>query len=168
MAIKTNKRCAIPLRKFWVTLICLYILVMILTLLKDDWLTGNKPNPFFYLFVPTLSIVGGVLSMYGVAKLGKQSIQFLNLLAISLGVNMFMQIIENITKLIYYLVWEYPGWLYLILVLVMGFILMVYSLTRWGKIRMWKAVLFAVADFIGSLIVVVTLTEIVGITTPGS
>jgi uncharacterized membrane protein len=45
---------------------------------------------------------------------------------------------------------------------------MVYGLIRWGKIKGWMAVVLTIFDFIGSMIVGVILTDVIGITTPGS
>jgi hypothetical protein len=155
-------------RKFWLILSFLFALVMVLTMLKDWWLSTEKPNVLFYLFVPILSILGGALSMYGVAKIGKQSIVFLTLLAISLGVNTIMQVVENFMKITYYLVWEYPGLLYIIFVILVGFLLMVYGLVRWGKAKSWMAVVLAIFDFVGSIMIGILLTDVIGLTTPGS
>ena len=100
--------------------------------------------------------------------LTKQAVQFLTLLAISLGANTIMQVVENITKIIYHRVWAYPGILYLIVVLPLGFILLILGLIRWGKVKPWMAILFVICDFIGSMIAGVVLTDVIGLTTPGS
>ena len=63
-------------KRSWIILVVLFIVVMILTMLKDWWLTSKEPNVWFYLFVPALSILGGVLSMYAVAKIRKQTTTF--------------------------------------------------------------------------------------------
>jgi hypothetical protein len=106
--------------------------------------------------------------MYGIAKISKQTITLLTMLAISLIANTLMQVVENVTKIIYYRIWEYPGLLYILLVIPLGFLLMVYGLIRWGKIKGWMAVVLTIFDFIGSMIVGVILTDVIGITTPGS
>jgi hypothetical protein len=141
---------------------------MVLTMLKDWWLTSEEPNILFYMLVPFISILGGVLSMYGMAKISKQSITFLTMLAISLGVNTLMQIVENLMKIVYYLMWEYPGFLYIIIVIPLGFLLMIYGLVRWGKLKSWMALILTMADFIGSMIIGILMTDVLGITTPGS
>ena len=154
--------------RFWIALFILFAVVMILTMLKDLWLTTEEPNVLFYIFVPILTILGGVLSMYGVAKISRQTITFLTMLAISLGANTLMQVVENITKIVYYLIWEYPGLLYIVFVIPLGFLLMVYGLVRWGKVSGWMAVILTVSDFVGSLVTGILLTDVVGLTTPGS
>ena len=154
--------------RFWVTLSLLFSIVMVLTMLKDWWLTTDKPNVLFYIFVPILSILGGVLSMYGVAKIIKQTITFLTILAISLCANTLMQVVENIMKIIYYRIWEYPGLLYIVVVIPLGFLLMVYGLIRWGKVKSWTAIILTVFDFVGSMIIGILLTDVIGLTTPGS
>ena len=154
--------------RFWIALFLLFTVVMILTMLKDLWLTTEEPNVLFYIFVPILTILGGVLSMYGVAKISRQTITFLTMLAISLGANILMQVVENISKIVYYRIWEYPGLLYILFVIPLGFLLMVYGLVRWGKVSGWMAVILAVFDFVGSMVTVILLTEVIGLTTPGS
>ena len=155
-------------RKFWVILSSFFVFIMIVTMAKDWWLTGDKPNVWFYIFVPILTILGGVLSMYGVAKISKQSITFLTLFAISFSANTLMQVVENVMKVIYYRIWEYPGLLYIVIVIPLGFLLMLYGLVRWGKLKGWTAVLLTIFDFIGSMIVGIVLTDVIGLTTPGS
>lgn len=154
--------------KFLGILLLLFAIIMVLTMWKDWRLTNEEPNVWFYILVPILSIIGGVLSMYGIAKISKQTITLLTMLAISLSANTLMQVVENVTKIIYYRIWEYPGLLYILLVIPLGFLLMVYGLIRWGKVKGWMAVVLTIFDFIGSMIVGVILTDVIGITTPGS
>jgi hypothetical protein len=168
MEYKSDRRIPTHSWKFWGILSLLFAIIMVLTMWKDWWLTNEEPNVWFYMFVPILSIIGGVLIMYGIAKISKQTITLLTMLAISLIANTLMQVVENVTKIIYYRIWEYPGLLYILLVIPLGFLLMVYGLIRWGKIKGWMAVVLTIFDFIGSMIVGVILTDVIGITTPGS
>ena len=168
MEFNQNHGLSTKSRKFWIILFSFFVVIMILTMLKDWWLTKDEPNVFFYIFVPILSIIGGVLSMYGVAKISNQTITYLTLLAISLWANIMMQIVENIMKIIYYRIWEYPGYLYFVLVIPLGFLLMVFGLIWWGKVKSWMAVMLASAYFVGSLIIGLILTDMIGLTTPGS
>ena len=165
-----NKGGELPVqsRKFWGVLLILLLILMVLTMLKDWWLTSEEPNILFYILVPFTSILGGVLSMVAVTKITKQSIAFLTMLAISLGANTLMQVVENLMKIVYYLVWEYPGLLYIIIVIPLGFLLMFYGLVRWGKLRGGMAFILTIADFIGSMIIGILMTDVIGITTPGS
>jgi hypothetical protein len=126
-------------RKFWIVMLLLFAVVMVSTMLKDWWLTAEEPNILFYIFVPTLAILGGVLSMYGMARFCEQTITFLAILAISIGANTVMQVVEIVMKITYYHVWEYPGILYLVLVIPLGFVLMAYGLVRWGNMKWWMA-----------------------------
>lgn len=130
--------------------------------------TEQKPNVWFYVFVPILSIVGGAVSMYVITKISKQTITFLTLFAISICVNILMQVVENIMKITYYRIWEYPGLLYILIVIPLGFLLMAFALFQWGKVKGWMAVVLSMFDFMGSLFVVILLTEVIGLTTPGS
>jgi hypothetical protein len=79
-----------------------------------------------------------------------------------------MQVVENVSKIIYYLIWDYPGYLYILLVIPSGFLLMVYGLVRWGKVNRWMAVILAVFDIVGSIVFGILLTDGIGLTTPGS
>ncbi len=168
--METHQSSNIPTqtKRFWILLFSLFVLVMILTMLKDWWLTADNPNVLFYLLVPILSILGGVLSMYGVAKISKQTITFLTLFAISMGANTLMQVVENLLKITYHKIWEYPGLLYVVIVIPLGFLLMIYGLIRWGKVKGWIALILAGFDFVGSMAVGILLTEVLGLTTPGS
>jgi hypothetical protein len=79
----------LPVRscKFWVTLLALFSVVIVLTMLKDWWLTTEEPNILFYLIVPISSVFGGVLSMCSVARFYKLTITFTIMLAISMVTN---------------------------------------------------------------------------------
>jgi hypothetical protein len=154
--------------RFWGILMSLFAIVMVVTIWKDEWLTREQPNLWFYIFVPILTILGGVLSMYVIVKMWKQTITFLTMFAISVGVNIFMQVVENVMKIIYYRVWEYPDLLYIVLVIPAGFLLMVYGLIQWGQIKPWTAVGLTFFDFAGSMLVGILLTDVMGLTTPGS
>lgn len=155
-------------RRFWIWLLSLFGIVLLLTIWKDWWLTGEEPNALFYLFVPPISILCGVVCVWGMAKLSKLSLDFLDILAIIVGVNVFMQLGEIILKLIYYLWWEYPGILYMVIVLPLGFLLGVYGLVRWGNVTGWKAAILIVAEIIGELAAAGILSGLLGMTTPGS
>ena len=112
-------------RSFWIWLLSFFVITLVLTMLKEQWLTGDEPNVAFYAIVPSLSILGGVLSMFAAARAGRQSLTFLAMLAISIGANTVMQILEIALKLVYHLLWQYPGLLYIVLVLPLGFLLLV-------------------------------------------
>jgi len=71
-------------------------------------------------------------------------------------------------KITYYRIWEYPGLLYILIVIPLGFLLMAFALFQWGKVKGWMAVVLSMFDFMGSLFVVILLTEVIGLTTPGS
>ena len=154
--------------RFWAAALLAFASVMILTMLKDWWLTSEEPNVLFYVFVPLLSMLGGVFGMYGAARVSRQAISFLALLAISLGANIGLQVVENLAKVVYYRVWQYPGMLYVATVLPLGVLLLAYGLIRWGKIRMRMAAIMAITDLAGSIVVATLLSDVVGLTTPGS
>lgn len=93
---------------FWITLGTVFAASIILTALKDWWLTGNPPNALFYIFVPALSIPAGVAAMCGVAKLATHEVSFPLILAITIGAATVMQVLEIVMKLVYYLWRPYP------------------------------------------------------------
>ena len=146
----------------------LFAAAMLLTVWKDWWLTGEEPVALFYLIVPAVSMLGGVLSMYAAVKLGKLPITFLELLAVVICVNIAMQVVEIILKLIYYLAWEYPGWLYLVIVIPAGIAIGVFALARWCGVRWKAAVILMLVELIGEMAAGMILTNITGLSTPGS
>jgi len=167
-AMQRSKTLPIHNRNFWLLLCSICVLVMFTTIFKDEWLTSREPNLLFYVIVPTLTILSGVLGMFAISLFFRQAVPFLDFLAISLIVNTIMQLAENILKLVYYLLWEYPGILYIFLVIPGGFILMTAGLKRWTKLDLWLALLLTTVDFIIGLAVGIFLTEFISITTPGS
>lgn len=153
---------------FWISLGSLFIVIMILTMWKDQWLTGNAPNVLFYAIVPLISVLAGSLGMFGFAKLIKVAIAFAEILAIIVCVNLIMQVVEIVLKLAYYLLWEYPGLLYLGIVIPMGFLLGAYGLVRWGRVKWWKATILMMIELVSELVAATILTSLPGLSTPGS
>jgi len=120
----------------WFSLILLFIVVMAIIMYKDWLLTGEAPNLFFYLFVPPVSMLGGVLVVAGVAKAMKQTLAFWETVVIVLVVNIVMQIIaENLLKIVYYYVWKCPGMLLVLFTFPFGLALMWYGFARWGRLK---------------------------------
>lgn len=152
---------------FWLLLSFLSILILVITILKDLWLTGMEPNIIFYFVVPPLSTFGGTVCAYGLGRLVKQAIHFAEILAVVWVVNLIMQVGENVLKLIYYRVWEYPGILYLLFVLPLGILLVAFGFSRWVGIKWWWALLMTVAELVGEIVIAAFLTGL-GIHTPGS
>ena len=111
--------------RFWVVLLLLFVIVMGVTAWKDWWLTGERPNVLFYGVVPPLSIAGGTLAVLGVARAIRRPLGFLEILSLNLGANTVMQVAEIVLKIVYCRVWEYPGLLYLVVVLPLGLLLIV-------------------------------------------
>lgn len=154
--------------QMWASLGLALIVVMVATMYKDWWLTGDAPNIWFYVFMPPADILGGTLAMYLAVKVFRQMPKFLELLAITLGVTICMQVMEIITKLVYHKVWEYPGFLYFLLVFPLWFLLTSYALVRFTGLRWKMALLVSVLGFIGSLLFVGLFQSITGLETPGS
>jgi hypothetical protein len=99
------------LPRFWWVMAGLLLVILALTMLKDLYLSGQQPNPVFYLTVPLVSILGATLGGYGSARLLRQGVGLNDVLAIALITAILGQVFENASKLIWYRVWEYPGWL---------------------------------------------------------
>jgi hypothetical protein len=152
----------------WVSLVLLSVAVGGLTMWKDWWLTGSEPNALFYLFVPPLSITGGVLSAFGIARAAKQPLALSETLAVVLSVNIIMQLGEIVLKVLYYRMWQYPGILYLLIVFPLALVLSVYGFTRWAGLKWWMALIVTVVELAGEMIVGMLLTSIGGLSTPGS
>ena len=139
-------------RRFWVWLLVLFAIVIGLTMWKDWWLTGEEPDILFYLVVPPVSMLGAVLCMFWVVKVRQLPLTFLDLLAIILGVNLVMQGLEIILRVIYYRLWEYPGWLYPVIVIPAGFLLGMYGLVRWGRVKPGMAAVLMAVGLAGELV----------------
>jgi hypothetical protein len=167
-AQKPTNNIPIHSARLWVTLVFGLIVVMGLSMLKDWWLTGDEPNIWFYLIVPAADMFGTAVFMFLFARLFRQKPIFLEYLAITMGITIIMQTMEIITKLVYYKVWAYPGWLYFVFVFPLWFILITYALVRFTKLKWAMALSISVLGFIGSLLVGGLFTEIIGLETPGS
>ncbi len=152
----------------WLVLALLFIVVMALTMYKDWWLTGEEPNVLFYVFVPPVSMLGGVLGVFGVARMTKQTLTFLETLAIIVSVNIVMQCNEIVLKAVYHRVWEYPGIIYVLIVIPLGAILTAFGLARWGRVKWWIALALSVVEVVGELVAAGLLTSLTGLSTPGS
>lgn len=154
--------------RFWVGLLSVFVIVIGLTMWKDWWLTGEAPNLWFYLVVPAVSMLGGVLCMLWLVKLRDLALPFLDLLALMIGVNLVMQILEILLKMIYYFVWEYPGWLYVAIVFPTGLLLGTYGLVRWGRVKPGMAAALMAVGLLGELVIAGVATSFTGLGTPGS
>jgi len=162
-------RISIRSKTLWFSLVLLFIVVMAITMYKDWRLTGEAPNFFFYLFVPPVSMLGGVLAVAGVAKAMKQTLAFWETAVIVLVVNIVMQIIaENLLKIVYYCVWEYPGILWMLFTYPFGLTLLWYGFTRWGRLKGGIAALLTLVELLGEIFAGVLFTSLTGLSTPGS
>jgi hypothetical protein len=155
-------------RAQWIILMAAFTIIIALTIYKDWALTGNRPNVWFYVLVPPVSILGSALTGYGIIKAGKFPITFWGTLFIVTLSDFWGQVFENVSKLIYYLLCPYPGWLYFIGLLPFIFVVPGYMLTRWYKLRWYCALLIALAILIGGTVFGLGFSAITGIDTPGS
>ncbi len=120
---------------FWWVLGPLLVAILGLTMAKDYYLTGGQPNPIFYLTVPLVSIAGSTLGGFVTARVLKQAVTWVDLLAITLITVFLGQVFENVSKLAWHLVWSYPGWMYLLAILVLGLLVPAWCLVRWLRLR---------------------------------
>jgi hypothetical protein len=79
-----------------------------------------------------------------------------------------MQGFEIILKFIYHRLWEYPGWLYMAIVFPVGFLMGVYGLVRWGRIKWRAAAVLMAVGLAGELLAAGLISSIFGLTTSGS
>lgn len=155
-------------RALWVLLIGSLVVVMAATMVKDLWLTGAEPNILFYILVPPVDILGTTLAMFLTAKAFKQMITFLEVLAFALCVTVVMQLMEIVSKLVWYKVWQYPGMAYIALTFGLFFTFMVYGLSRWTAVKWWVALSMAFVGLLSSLFVGGIFLSLTGLETPGS
>ncbi len=167
-AQKLETKIPIHAASLWVILIFGLAAITGLSMFKDWWLTGVEPNVWFYVFVPLIDTMGSAFVMFLFARLFRQTPKFSEFLAITIGVAIVMQMVEIITKLVYYKVWEYPGWMYFVFVFSLWFILTASVLVKYTQIKWRFSLLLTVLGFIGSLVIGVTYTELTGLETPGS
>lgn len=153
---------------FWWVMGSLLVAILALTMAKDDSLTGAVPNSVFYLTVPLVSMVGSASGGFVTARFLRQIVGLSDLLAISLITIILGQVFENGSKLAWYLLWEYPGWLYLAAILALGLAVPAWCLLRWLRLRLGTALLVAVGMFLGELGLTLAFTSFTGVSTPGS
>jgi hypothetical protein len=154
--------------RVWGSLILGFAAITALSMVKDWWLTGDQPNIWFYIFVPIFDTTGIAIAMFFTARLFRENLKLLEVLAIAFSVAIIMQCLEIITKLVYYKVWAYPGWLYLVIIFPMWFLFTIYALVRFTQVRWKKALIISVLGFIGSLVIGAVFIELTGLETPGS
>jgi len=153
---------------FWPVMVLLLATIMGLTMVKDFHLTGDQPNVFFYILMPLVSMLGGTLAGFGAARAFKQAVTFVDMLAILFIATFIGQVYENISKLIWYLVWDYPGWLWLLFTFLLALFVVGYSLMHWLGMRWSTALALAVIVYVGGVLSGLLFTSVTGVTTPGS
>ena len=152
----------------WAVLFVMLIIAMGLTMYSDQQLTGEPPNPQFYIIVPVLDILGTAVVTFGIARLLKHPLAFSHTLAVITGVSVIMQFAEIVEKGVYYYLWQYPGTLYFVFNFLLWLALVVYGFVRWAGLRWQTALTLAFFGFLGGLLVVGVVINILGIATPGS
>ena len=154
--------------RVWTLMTIAFILILALTIYKDWALTGDQPNIWFYIFVPAVSMLGSILAGYGLIWTRSFPISIGDAFFVILTSEFVGQVYENITKLIYYRIWSYPGWLYILGFLPLIFLVPGILLVRWWKVRWSWALLLSLAFFVGGLVLSLGFMAITGLDTPGS
>lgn len=155
----------------WVTcrvLVLVFAVVVTVAAWKDWWLTSLAPNPVFYIVIPTVSTLSGAVLTFGAARVGRQPAAFLDLFAAIVGANIVMQAAEIVLKLVYYLLWTYPGMLYILVVFLVGYAVLVCGIAYWGKVRWGAAAALAAVSLISQVVIALLVVDVTGLTTPGS
>ena len=164
----TEKTIPTQSKSLWITLGLSLVVILALTMLKDLWLTQNPPNIWFYVFVPLVDVLSTALTIFLAARLFKQPLTFLQTLAVTMLVTIFMQIMENVLKITYYKIWAYPGILFMVINFGVYFFLETYILSKWTRLRWPMALLLAAIGIIGSMIISGIFLNLTGLDTPGS
>jgi hypothetical protein len=134
---------------------------------KDYVLTQHMPNILFYATVPEIGILGSCLAIMVVNRLTKHTMPVLEILKILFLSEFLFQIWENLAKLVYYWVWQYPGILWFVVFpLNLWLVATLFHHTRQTSWR-YSAVLAVVAAFAGMMTGVVWMS-LTGIETFGS
>jgi hypothetical protein len=145
-----------------------FVFLIVITATKDFLLTGNKPNYLFYVFIPPFSILGSTIAGFGVVKYRRISLSLMDVMYATLFTDIIGQIFENILKLTYYKIWQYPGWLFLLIILCLALLIPTYYFIKCHKIRWQFSSQIALSIFIGGVLFSIGIIEITGLQTPGS
>jgi hypothetical protein len=152
---------------FWIVAILAFLALLCFTMYKDYYFTGNRPNPVFYLSVPTIGIFSSALAVFLVSKLVKYSLTFYDTLKVILSAALVMQVWENIAKYIYYVIWEYPEILWFIMFPI-ALCITAYLFICVTKASWRYSLLFSVVWVITGNVVALIFISLTGISTPGS
>lgn len=152
----------------WLMLTALLVIALVLTMISDWRLTGQKPNLLFYAIIPVMDILGTAAITFGIARFLKHPLDFPPTLAVIAGASIVLQFAEIIEKSIYYYLWQYPAMLYFVFNFILWLSLVVYSFVRWGKMRWQTALTLAFIGFLGGLLVIGIISNLIGLSTPGS
>jgi hypothetical protein len=152
---------------FCIVAVFAFLALLCITMYKDFYFTGNRPNPIFYLSVPTIGILTSALVVFLVSKIVKCSLTFYDTLKITISSSFLLQVWENIAKFIYYVIWEYPGILWFITFL-FSLCITTYLFVCVTRASWRYGLLFSVVWVIAGNAVALIFISITGISTPGS
>jgi hypothetical protein len=154
---------------FWLILLAGLTIILLLTMVTDYWLTGQQPNPLFYIFVPPVDILGSAVASYFLAWIIHKPLKFLDTLAIFIGVTILIQTICEIGfKVVYYYVWQYPGIIWIILCFAMALGLTTFAFIRWTQLNWSYAILVTITGYLAGTAAAILITNLTGLSTPGS
>lgn len=166
-----NSQAELPTKsgRFWLILIVGLATILLLTMRTDFWLTGQQPNALFYVIVPTVDIIGSSAGSYILSRLIHKPIKFLDALVIFLVITILMQVTCEIgLKVVYYHIWQYPGIIWIILCFGMALALTSFAFVRWTKLNWVYAILITISGYIAGTVVSILITNLTGLSTPGS
>ena len=154
-------------RKFWIILVLLYPPLLVLTAWKDFIYTGDEPNILFYATVPEVGILGSSLFIFLLSFVIRRGIAFIDILKIVFITEFIFQVWENLSKIVYYELWKYPGILWF-LVFPLNLALVSWLFRRICRTSWAVAILLAFFALISGMIAGMLFAAIAGISTPGS
>jgi hypothetical protein len=153
---------------FWVVMVILMVIILVLTMIIDNALIGEVPNALFYILIPLFNLIGSVVGGYIFVKVFRLALSLIDLMAVQLIAILVTQIYDSISNLIWYQVSEYPGWLYLVVALLLVATVVVYCLVRWTGTSVWSALLLFLFMFFVGLVATEFLTSVFLLALAGS
>jgi hypothetical protein len=152
---------------FWTVTIVAYLIILLITYYKDFYFTGNEPNPIFYLSIPPIDLTGSTLMVFVTSKITRYSFSFWDILKILLFSDVIAQVWENIVKVIYYVIWQYPTILWFI-IFPLSLCLIAYLFVCTTEVSWRHGFLFSIVSVISGTLFAIIFISLTGISTPGS
>ena len=145
----------------------IYPILLVLTAWKDFYYTGEEPNILFYASVPEVGILSSSLFLFLFTKLLRRSLAFVPILKIVFITEFIFQVWENVSKIVYYELWKYPGLLWF-LVFPLNIALIAWLFKRVCHTAWSYGILLAFTASVSGMIFGLIFASVTGISTPGS